>query len=115
MVSSEFLTDAPQIAAAEMLIAKNMAETLHRNYPGHLWAVTCEDGVMTVRNLLLSGQWGFVLKMREQYSASELARQVKRAGGELLERYRLSRGQLRDDEYENLPTDFAGRLMADEG
>lgn len=112
---SELLTDSPQLAATDLVLARNMAETLHRHYPGHLWAVTCEQGVATVRNLLLSGQWGFVLRVAEQYSASEFERNVIRAGGEVLERYRLSRGRLRDEEYENLPADFAGRITFDDG
>ena len=109
------VTDAPQLAASDLVLARNMAETLHRHYPGHAWAVTCERGVATVRDLLLSGQMGFVLRVADQYSASEFERAVVRAGGEMLERYRLSRGQPRDDEYENLPADFAGRLAFDGG
>lgn len=112
-MSDILMTDQPQVAASDMVLARNMAETLHKHYPGHLWAVTCENGVASVRNMYLSGQWGFLLKVGEQYSASEFDRQVVRAGGELLERYKLSRSAFRDDQYHDIKTDFAGNLLAD--
>ena len=54
------------ISAAGMLLVKRTAETLHKHYPGHLWAVNIneEGGIMTVMNLALSGKWGFMLKLR---------------------------------------------------
>jgi hypothetical protein len=109
------LTDAPQGPANDILMAKEMAEALHQHYPGHLWAVTCDGttGVFTIRDLMLSGQWGMVGLLRWIYSSSDFKRQVIMYGGELLERYRLRRGKLREDEYSALPMDFAGRLACD--
>ena len=54
-------------------MAKDMSETLHGTYPGHLWAVTCEGdkGIATVRNLSLSGEWGFVLHLKTMSTASD--------------------------------------------
>lgn len=109
------MTDQPLGAASDMLLAKNMAELLHKHYPGHLWAVTCENGLATVRNMYLSGQWGFVIKISEQYSISAFDRMVVKAGGELLERYNLSRGKFKDSEYHDIKTDHAGNLLADKG
>lgn len=114
-MSEILMTDQPQVAASDMLLAKNMAELLHKHYPGHLWAVTCENGIATVRNMYLSGQWGFVIKVGEQYSISAFDKAIVRAGGELLERYRLSRGTFKDAEYHDIKTDYAGNLMADKG
>ncbi len=112
---NQLLSDSPQIAANDMVMAKEMADALHTAYPGHLWAVTCDgkSGMADVRNLFLSGQWGFRLHLKAIYSGSEFKREVLRAGGELLERYRLSRGRFMEAEYHNLATDFAGRLKAD--
>lgn len=109
------LTDAPEVAANDLVMAKTMADALHTAYQGHLWAVTCDgkSGMADVRNLFLSGNWGFRLKLHAIYSGSEFKKEVLRAGGELLERYRLSRGRFKEAEYHNLPTDFAGRLKAD--
>lgn len=114
-MTDDLLTDAPQIAANDMVMAKNMADALHTTYPGHLWAVSCngQSGMADVRNLALSGTWGFRLKLKNIYSASEFRKDVIRAGGEILERYRLSRGRLQIDQYSDLKTDFAGRFKAD--
>ncbi len=109
------VTDAPQVTANDMVMAKTMAETLHAAYPGHLWAVTCDgkSGMADVRNLYLSGNWGFRLKLHAIYSASEFKREVLRAGGELLERYRLRRGSFNMDQHASLKTNFAGHFEAD--
>lgn len=107
----ELLTDNPQVSANEHVMARNMAETLHRHYPGHLWAVNVQGSVANVLNLSLSGRWGFTLHIPSQYSASDFDRQVMRAGGEILERYRLTRGRMRPDDIESLPVDAAGNIM----
>ena len=41
--------------------AKNTAEMLEKKYPGWLWAVHTMDGVVVVKSMRLSGNWGFVL------------------------------------------------------
>lgn len=112
---NELVTDNPQGAANDILMAKEMAEALHAAYPGHLWAVTCDGtvGFADVRNLALSGNWGFRVKLKDIYSASQFKKDVVRAGGELLERYRLSRGKFKQDEYQQLTPDHAGRFKAD--
>lgn len=109
------LTSNPDVAANEMVIAREMADILHTTYPGHVWAVNVDrsGGVAHVRNLALSGQWGFVLRLPDIYSASEMRREVVRAGGEILERYRLKRGQMDWERYDELKTDVAGRPIAD--
>lgn len=111
----EMVTDNPQGRANDILMAKDMAEALHAHYPGHLWAVQVdgETGMADVRNLALSGTWGFRLRLPAIYSASEFKRRVVMAGGELLERYRLKRGRLNEDQYNQLVTDHAGNLKAD--
>jgi len=40
-------------------------------------------------------------------------KEVMKAGGEILERYHLARGRFKEDEYDQLHTDFAGRFNAD--
>ena len=68
------LTSDPSVAANEMVIARDMADILHNAYPKHIWAVNVDraGGVAHVRNLALSGQWGFVIKLPDVYSASEM-------------------------------------------
>ena len=108
-MSDILLTDAPDITANEFLLARNCAELLHRHYPGYLWGVTVTQGVLDVRCLNLSGQWGFTIKHMEAFSASDLDRKVMLAGGEILERYKQRRGRLDEASILALPTDFTGR------
>lgn len=112
---NQLVTDNPQGNLHDVLMARQMAETLHAAYPGHFWAVSCDGktGMADVRNLALSGNWGFRLKLKNIYSASQFKKDVLTAGGEILERYRLNRGRLNDDQLSDRPTDFAGRLKAD--
>lgn len=102
-------------SANDMLMAKDIADTLNNHYPGHLWAVNVDgpNGVANIRDLLLSGQMGYVLKLVNMFSASDFKRDVIRAGGEILERYRMTRGRLDEGQYENLQTNFAGDFVFD--
>lgn len=108
------VTDAPEIAVLDFALAKRLAESLHKAYPGHLWAVTCEGdkGIATVRNLALSGRWGFTFLMSE-IQDDPTDKKVIMAGGELLERYRVRRAKADRDELDGLPTDNLGRLIFD--
>lgn len=114
-MSDIITTDNPQGHAADIGMAKQMAEALHQHYPGHLWAVTCDGrtGMADVRNLALSGNWGFRLHIHKTYSASQWKHKVVMAGGELLERYRLRRGRFDEQEYNQLGTDRAGNILGD--
>ena len=91
-------------------LAKNVAEKLEEKYPGWLWAVHVMDGVVGVKSLRLSGQWGFILhesKIDNDYKA------VVNAGGEILERYRQHRGKFNQTKYADLEMDQYGRLNGD--
>jgi hypothetical protein len=111
------LTDTPQVALDDLITAKNMAETLHKHYPGHLWGVHCDwkGGVADIRNLGLSGNWGFRIVLKGPngfYTASDLDKQVMRGGGELLERFRQRRGAA-NEAIHHIAKDFAGRKQFD--
>jgi hypothetical protein len=101
--------------ANDFIMARNLAEALHRHYPNHLWGVNVEGrtGIISIKNLYLSGNWGYVLKMGAVYSISSLERDAVRAGGEILERFRMSRAQFQAQQYADKPVDFAGRLLFD--
>ena len=90
--------------------AHRISDKLVQYYPGHLWAVTVNQGVAFIKNLLLSGNWGFVIKLKDidnDYKA------VIRAGGEVLERYNISRGKLVEQEILGVDRDFALRPVGD--
>src|SRR5262245_45577610 len=109
------VTDAPDINANDYVMAKNAAETLHKHYPGHLWAVAIDKDAQTldVRNLALSGVWGFRIRLVHLFSGTDFDKQVLRAGGELLERYRLARGKANREAIDGLSVDAAGHHLAD--
>lgn len=73
--------------------AKEVGETLQRHYPGHLWAVAFQGGVLVVKNLAISSFYGFIIKHHNSFSASDLAKKAVEAGGELLERAGMVRGK----------------------
>ena len=98
--------------ARDITLANNISAVLHKKYPGHLWGVNVDgkNGVAQIMNLALSGRWGFMIKIREidtEYRA------IMRAGGELLERYNLSRGRLNEKEYQLLEKDKFGNLKVE--
>jgi hypothetical protein len=94
---------------ADIELAKSMSAVLQRHYPGHSWAVNVDgaQGVATIKNFRLSGNWGFLLHLK-QFSASEYEKRVVMAAGELLERYALSRGRFRQQELESVAVDGLG-------
>lgn len=98
----------------DYVTSKQIGDTLHTAYPGFAWAVRVQwkQGIVDVYNLHLSGTHGFRIKLlgpNGVYSASDLDRQAKEAGGELLERYRVARRRINEEQIAYMPTDFAGR------
>ena len=91
-------------------LAKNVAETLEKKYPGGFWAVNVMDGSVTVKSLRLSGNWGFVMhadKIDNDY------RSVVMAGGEILERFKQKRGKFNNTLYNDLNMNTKGQLNGD--
>jgi len=109
------LSDDPTQEAADLATSKQIAERLNASFPGYLWAVHCQwkQGIATIRNLSVSAKYGYVLHLLKVWSASELDRQAVAAGGEILERYRLSRQAIDYDQYDAAPTNHAGLLIGD--
>lgn len=116
---SRILTGLDDFAASssslDYLLAKDIGDTLHNHYPGHLWAIEVDgpNGVAHIRDLLVSGRMGYTLKLVNMYSYSDFKKDVIRAGGEILERYRLSRGAFNEAQYSGLKTNFAGDFAFD--
>lgn len=78
------------------IMAKNCGEILERHYPGWEWAVGVGQGLVRIHAGKLDMQYGYVLhadKIDNDYQA------VKRAGGEILERYRMPRNGFRVEKY----------------
>lgn len=96
-----------------MVTSRNIAEALHRKYPGYLWAVepSLDESVYQIRCMSLSGRWGFIVHATKDTGA----KRIQQLGGELLERYRVRRGRINDDEIMAASVDFTGQRSADRG
>lgn len=73
-------------------MARNLIARLEQHYPAFTGAwrvfVNEQGGVVQVTNMMLSGKMGFLMHISNIDSEG---RAIVRAGGELLERYRVSR------------------------
>lgn len=120
MLSNSAVAQQPEIVfatqenALEFALAKRVADKLHQKYPGFLWGVNAHGGIVEVRNISLSGEWGFILHQKDIQDDPD-DKLAMRAGGEILERFQLARGRMNDDHYMSLKTDFAGRIEVDRG
>lgn len=98
------LTDFPPgIPPADGLLAAAVYHKLDDHYPGHQWRVSAdhETGIVTVQLLYIDTarnnvKWGYVIKI-DKLSGDPTLRAAVQAGGELLERFGLSRKRERVD------------------
>lgn len=109
------LTDGATQELSDLSTSRQVSERLNASFPGYLWAVHCQwrQGILIVRNLSVSAKYGFVIKLLPIASASELEALAVKAGGEILERFRLSRRRFDGDEYDSMAMDFAGMAIGD--
>lgn len=105
------MSDGP--TPAEYFLSKRIAEVLMAHYPGHLWGVHVNRSVVNIKNMSLSGSHGYVLHIQKFRTEDDFNRGVINAGGEILERFAVSRGRMRLDEITNLQRDFAKRPVFD--
>ncbi|MBF0212367.1 MAG: hypothetical protein HQM00_02245 [Magnetococcales bacterium] len=85
------ITQADTIGEQE--VARRCLQVLHLHYPGYDWEVNCHGGVVEVFNLTLHPNFGFRRKMSELSNDPSL-RLIMRAGGELMERFHVTRTRL---------------------
>lgn len=104
----------PEDHLREIEWAKRISECLDKAYPGYGWAVNVNlrGKMVTVQAMRLSGEWGFYLKLDKVMHDPRLEC-VKKAGGEILERYRVRRGQVDIDQIANLGRDFRKNFLVD--
>ena len=85
-----------------MQIAQEMMRVLLETYPGYGWSVRSdiEQGICTVLLPALMGStFQYVIKREEVMTANDFDKMLKKAGGEILERFRLNRRGLFMPEY----------------
>ncbi len=89
--------------AEDIIMCGKVSEILNRHYPDHLWMIGADheagmiyvelpyDTKIHVYNL------GFKLHINKLGNAKSMQKKVVKAGGELLERYKLKRGRASQD------------------
>jgi hypothetical protein len=93
-------------------ICEVVGAVLLKHYPLYDWLV-CADrrkGMIDIINVSLDGQLGCRMYMDGAASTSELEHKAMMYGGEILERFNVTRGAMRYQEVADLPRDFAGRI-----
>lgn len=82
------------VPGAVVVLHNNMIKALRKAYPWakDYWKITIDTrgGIVQVRNLLLSGEMGFVLHITK---IDPEMKRVREMAGELFERYNVARGR----------------------
>ncbi|MER2511288.1 MAG: hypothetical protein ABTQ25_02510 [Nitrosomonas ureae] len=112
LIASEFDNQQNML---DIQMAKTIAEALNLAYPGHLWAINVrgDQGIASIHNLMLSGEWGYILHLDKRYSISDLIDVAKRGAGELLERYNVARGKADMERMAHMAVSNTGRVIGD--
>ena len=79
--------------------ARATCEALSKHYPNHIWMVGFHPGmVLAVKNMAIAeGKYGYTIDASKIATSSELERLAVLAGGELLERCGVKRGDWNGD------------------
>ena len=95
-----------EIHRREMNVAKHVMDQLHRSYPNHPWAVRV-DGKGLYKAVMV--KLPAIMRPRDQYvlpmaallngTIADFARMVDKAGGEILERYKIPRSGFTADAF----------------
>jgi hypothetical protein len=89
----EFEGQADPHAAWNDMVCRAIGRLLHSHYQGHDWCVWVDRraGIAKIWiNVLMNPQYPYVLKLTELLQPGD----VMRAGGEILERYQIPRGNV---------------------
>lgn len=84
----------PGVTPGEARMAKQALAALHTSYPGHQWGTDMQGAFMIIRNKRLTGKYGYRINL---LVTSDIQAEARRAGGEILERYRQPRGAMNND------------------
>lgn len=89
---------------ANMQIARECMRILLDAFPGYPWTVTAdvEQGVVTLALPSIMGKFSFIIHADAIATANDMAREIRRAGGEILERYKLRRGSMIGAEFSDV-------------
>jgi len=99
--------------AAVASLVKNVADSLHRSYPDHLWAVgpSNDYSMLAIWNEALSMKYGMWIRIED---IDPDYKNIATWAGELLERAKVSRGAANLDELNSLERNIVGDVIFDE-
>ncbi len=101
-------------AAVEYWIAKKIGEDLVRTYPNRQWQVNVDtrNESIVISCPSLSKRMGYRLNMKKETIAQLLPR-CRKAAGEILERYGVTRGRIIDPfDIEQMPRDLRDDVIS---
>jgi hypothetical protein len=108
--------DWKKLTAAEEL-ASLFGTELATTYPGYRWRVEPHPHPLwpfvDVRLEAGHAGYGITVKPWQFYSSSSLKAEIRRVGGELLERFHLNRRALDEVEFISRPKAFTGLILPD--
>lgn len=107
-------TDNRKIAKLEYYLAMEVGTELGKCYPKREWAVYADltGGIIRIGCDSLSWDRGYIIHIGDK-SPSQLVRAAKRAAGEILERFNISRSKNFDEgEIENIDRDFRDEAVS---
>lgn len=88
-----------KVELSDAMLACDLSKVLADQYPGYQWllCVNSEGKVIDIKNLEVSGTWGYRILRPDLMAHDELRHAVVIAGGEILERAGLRRGKIDQD------------------
>lgn len=94
----------------EEALSRRIINSLVRYYPGHQWGVEIKGGLAIIRNKALVGRWAYNINLLE-HGEPGLEREIRKAGGEMLERFSLRRGRPDPDALRGARYDVRGHMV----
>jgi hypothetical protein len=86
---------------------------LASRYPGYRWRVETAGGVVNIRCEHTNARYGYTLIPERYFSETQWRAAIIRAGGEILERFNMSRRAFDVANFLARPRNFAGLITPD--
>jgi hypothetical protein len=95
-------------------IAKTIGQELCGLYPGHGWVVEADarNGIAKICNKHMGVKAGYIYKLKD-INIGTFKRDMMRVGGDILERYKLTRGKMIESEVLGVQRDHRGNAKVD--
>ncbi len=94
--------------------AKRIGAELVKYYPGHGWEVLVDirNGIARIYNLYISGQYGWIMKLKDVNDAT-FSKDIMRIGGEMLRRSGVNQDRMNPEEIAKLQYNSGHKIKVD--